>query len=187
MTETALMADIDVNLKVLQALNALGLRVAVDDFGTGYSSLAQLTRLPVEVLKIDRAFVDGIGRKQQDVTLIRAIIGLGKALGLKLVAEGVESGEQLQTLRQLGCDLIQGYLFHRPMPLDALQSVVEHSLSAARDAAQPCPQGEGAPSRGDGGRRRRGGRREDVASWTPLPAASGFLPPVQACLRGLFI
>ncbi|MGD1824749.1 Signal transduction histidine kinase NtrB, nitrogen specific [Chromobacterium violaceum] len=142
-TETALMADIDVNLKVLQALNALGLRVAVDDFGTGYSSLAQLTRLPVEVLKIDRAFVDGIGRKQQDVTLIRAIIGLGKALGLKLVAEGVESGEQLQTLRQLGCDLIQGYLFHRPMPLDALQSVVERSLSAARDAAQPCQQGEG--------------------------------------------
>ncbi|TAN46840.1 MAG: EAL domain-containing protein [Methylococcaceae bacterium] len=114
-TETALMADIEANLRVLNRLAELGLRVAVDDFGTGYSSLAQLIRLPVNVLKIDRAFVDGIEKQKECCTVIRAVIGLGKALNLKLVAEGVENSVQLQELRSNGCDLIQGYFFYRPL------------------------------------------------------------------------
>ncbi|WP_231879375.1 EAL domain-containing protein [Methylomonas koyamae] len=114
-TETSLMADIDNNLRVLQRLADLGMRVAVDDFGTGYSSLAQLTRLPVNVLKIDRAFVDGIETQSENRAVNRAIVGLARALGLKLVAEGVENIEQLLELRALGCDYIQGYLFHRPL------------------------------------------------------------------------
>jgi EAL domain-containing protein (putative c-di-GMP-specific phosphodiesterase class I) len=114
-TETSLMADVESNLRILRRLADLGLRVAVDDFGTGYSSLAQLTRLPVNVLKIDRAFVDGIDKSEESRTIIRAVIGLGRALGLKLVAEGVENGAQQRELCAYGCDLIQGYYFHRPL------------------------------------------------------------------------
>jgi diguanylate cyclase (GGDEF)-like protein/PAS domain S-box-containing protein len=114
-TESALMADVETNLRILRRLSDLGLRVAVDDFGTGYSSLAQLARLPVNVLKIDRAFVDGIDKSEESRTIIRAVIGLGRALGLKLVAEGVENGAQQRELCAYGCDLIQGYYFHRPL------------------------------------------------------------------------
>jgi diguanylate cyclase (GGDEF)-like protein len=114
-TETSLMADVEANLRILRQLADLGLRVAVDDFGTGYSSLAQLTRLPVDVLKIDRAFVDGIEKSEESRTVIRAVIGLGRALGMKLVAEGVENTVQLAELRAAGCDLIQGYHFYRPL------------------------------------------------------------------------
>jgi diguanylate cyclase (GGDEF)-like protein/PAS domain S-box-containing protein len=114
-TETSLMADVETNLRILRRLADLGLRVAVDDFGTGYSSLAQLTRLPVNVLKIDRAFVDGIDKSEESRTIIRAVIGLGRALGLKLVAEGVETGAQQRELCVYGCDFIQGYYFHRPL------------------------------------------------------------------------
>lgn len=114
-TETALMADVESNLRILRRLADLGLRVAVDDFGTGYSSLAQLTRLPVNVLKIDRAFVDGIEKNEESRTIIRAVIGIGRSLGLKLVAEGVETGAQQRELCTYGCDLIQGYYFHRPL------------------------------------------------------------------------
>ncbi len=115
-TETALMADVESNLRILRRLAEIGLRVAVDDFGTGYSSLAQLTRLPVNVLKIDRAFVDGLDKSEDSRTIIRAVIGLGRALGLTLVAEGVENGAQQRELCAYGCDLIQGYYFHRPLP-----------------------------------------------------------------------
>jgi len=114
-TETSLMADVEANLRVLRRLAELGLRVAVDDFGTGYSSLAQLTRLPVSVLKIDKSFIDGIEKQQESRTLVRAIIGLGQSLDLKLVAEGVETEVQLLELRKHGCDYVQGYFFHRPM------------------------------------------------------------------------
>jgi EAL domain-containing protein (putative c-di-GMP-specific phosphodiesterase class I) len=109
------MADVDTNLRVLRQLAALGLRVAVDDFGTGYSSLAQLTRMPVSVLKIDKAFIDGIENNAESRTVVRAIIGLGRALGLQLVAEGVENAAQLAELRSNGCDFIQGFMFYRPL------------------------------------------------------------------------
>jgi diguanylate cyclase (GGDEF)-like protein/PAS domain S-box-containing protein len=127
-TESALMADVETNLRVLRRLADLGLRVAVDDFGTGYSSLAQLTRLPVNVLKIDRAFVDGIDKSEESRTIIRAVIGLGRALGLKLVAEGVENGAQRRELCAYGCDLIQGYYFHRPLEAPVFVETFAHEL-----------------------------------------------------------
>lgn len=134
-TETALMADVEANLRVLHRLAALGLRVAVDDFGTGYSSLAQLTRLPVDVLKIDRAFIDGIEHRPESRTVVRAVIGLGHALGLKLVAEGVETAAQQLELCAYGCDFIQGYHFHRPMHEAALLATIEKEM---REGAAGC-------------------------------------------------
>ena len=125
-TETALMADVEANLKVLRRLAELGLRVAVDDFGTGYSSLAQLTRLPVNVLKIDRAFVDGIDKSDESRAIIRAVISLGRSLGLKLVAEGVENAEQLRELCMSDCDFVQGYFFYRPLEEAVFIDTVEH-------------------------------------------------------------
>ena len=129
-TETSLMADVEANLRILRRLAEFGLRVAVDDFGTGYSSLAQLARLPVNVLKIDRAFVDGLDKSAESRTIIRAVIGLGRALGLKLVAEGVENAAQRRELCGYGCDFIQGYYFHRPLEVERLIEAVE---SAALD------------------------------------------------------
>jgi EAL domain-containing protein (putative c-di-GMP-specific phosphodiesterase class I) len=137
-TETSLMADVDANLRVLRRLAALGLRVAVDDFGTGYSSLAQLTRMPVDVLKIDRAFVDGIDKSEESRTLIRAVIGLGRALGLKLVAEGVETAAQQRELCVYGCDFIQGYYFHRPQAEAAFIDTVERQPRGAAPG-MPAP------------------------------------------------
>ena len=127
-TETSLMADVETNLQVLRQLAHLGLRVAVDDFGTGYSSLAQLNRMPVSVLKIDKAFVDGVEQHANSRTVIRAIIGLGRSLGLKLVAEGVENEAQLTELRSHGCDFIQGYLCHRPLDAQTFVETMEREL-----------------------------------------------------------
>lgn len=130
-TETSLMADVETNLRVLRQLAELGLSVAVDDFGTGYSSLAQLTRMPVSVLKIDKAFIDGIESSVESRTVVRAVIGLGRALGMKLVAEGVENEAQLLELRSHGCDSIQGYLFYRPLDEQTFIETVTREL--ARD------------------------------------------------------
>ena len=115
-TETALMSDPAAGLKVLQDLRSLGVELAIDDFGTGYSSLSYLKRFPVDVLKIDRSFVDGLGDDPDDTAIVTAIISLGRALGLRLVAEGVETRRQLDELRRLGCDRAQGYMFARPRP-----------------------------------------------------------------------
>ena len=130
LTETALMADIENNIRVLRSLADMGFRVAIDDFGTGYSSLAQLTQLPVNVLKIDRAFVDGLGRQIESRAVVKAVIGLGRALGLKMVAEGVENEAQLLELRQFGCDYIQGYYFYHPLPEQQFIEAVEQDLKS---------------------------------------------------------
>lgn len=127
-TETALMADIDTNIRVLRSLADLGFRVAIDDFGTGYSSLAQLTKLPVNVLKIDRAFIDGLEKQSESRAVVKAVIGLGRALGLKMVAEGVENAAQLLELRNFGCDYIQGYYFFRPLQEQQFIQAVEDDL-----------------------------------------------------------
>lgn len=135
-TETSLMADVESNMLVLRQLAELGLRLAVDDFGTGYSSLAQLSRMPVSVLKIDKAFVDGVEHHADSLTIIRAIIGLGRSLGLKLVAEGVESEAQLLELRSNGCDYIQGYFCHRPLDGETFIETVERELSGVEVVEQ---------------------------------------------------
>lgn len=136
-TETSLMADVEANLRVLRQLADLGLRVAVDDFGTGYSSLSQLSRLPVNVLKIDRAFVDGIDKSPENRAIVQAIIGLGQSLNLKLVAEGVETLEQYQELDAYGCDLLQGYYFSRPLEPTAFAEVFEHREPECLHLASP--------------------------------------------------
>ena len=126
LTETVLMRDLDYATTILAQLREMGIRVAVDDFGTGYSSLAYLRRLAVNTLKIDRSFVSELD-EGQGVAIVKAVIGLAHSLGLEVVAEGVETMSQLETLRAQGCHLIQGYLFARPMSSRALAQ----SLSSA--------------------------------------------------------
>ncbi len=127
-TETSLMDDVDAAAERLAALRRLGVRVSVDDFGTGYSSLAYLQRLPVDVLKIDRSFVkdlDAEGPAREHAhALAQAITGLGHNLGLRVLAEGVETEAQLDALVVLGCDDVQGFLFSRPLPPDQLEAAV---------------------------------------------------------------
>jgi diguanylate cyclase (GGDEF)-like protein/PAS domain S-box-containing protein len=115
-TESALMQDAASALAVLRALKGLGVLLAIDDFGTGYSSLSYLQRFPLDLLKVDRSFVEGLGVSAEGDEIVSAIINLAHALGLEVVAEGVETATQLDVLRSLRCDFAQGFLFSRPMP-----------------------------------------------------------------------
>jgi diguanylate cyclase (GGDEF)-like protein/PAS domain S-box-containing protein len=119
-TESALSADPDAEASVLRQLRELGVHLAMDDFGTGNSSLTALRRFPFDVLKIDRSFVSGIGAGEEDSAIVAATISLGQALGLKTVAEGVETEAQAAFLVRNGCDELQGYLFGRPVPFSEL-------------------------------------------------------------------
>ncbi len=130
-TESALGADTEMMIGKLDQLKALGVRLAIDDFGTGYSSLSFLRRLPVDILKIDKSFVDGIAREPEEWALTTAIVKLATSLGKQTLAEGVELGEQLAHLRALNCELGQGYLFDRPLPA---AMVSERIAAAARRA-----------------------------------------------------
>ncbi len=118
LTETALLQDVDGAERRLRELRSVGIRIALDDFGTGYSSLGLLSKLPVDLLKIDRSFIRGLPHDLTSLTLTRSIIGLASAFGLVTVAEGVETAEQLRVLRQLGCDQSQGYFHCAPLPVD---------------------------------------------------------------------
>jgi EAL domain-containing protein (putative c-di-GMP-specific phosphodiesterase class I) len=117
-TETTVMADAAASLEVLEKLRGLGVELAIDDFGTGYSSLSYLKRFPVDVLKIDRSFVDGLGADPDDTAIVQAIMVLASTLGLRVTAEGVETETQLDELLRLGCSRVQGYLFARPESVD---------------------------------------------------------------------
>ncbi len=116
LTESILMRDVGETLQILAGLKRLGLCIAVDDFGTGYSSLNYLKQFPIDVLKIDRSFVDGLPEGEQDAQIARAIIAMAHSLNLAVIAEGVETQAQLDFLREHGCDQVQGYLFGKPMP-----------------------------------------------------------------------
>ena len=129
-TETALMEDSDIPGIVLEQLKAQGTRLILDDFGTGYSSLSYLQRLPVDVLKLDRSFIAHLGEQAQDAQIVAAVVHMAKALELAVVAEGVETPEQLAALQRLGCDLAQGYYFAKPMPADAMTALLELSRSS---------------------------------------------------------
>jgi EAL domain-containing protein (putative c-di-GMP-specific phosphodiesterase class I) len=117
-TESLIMEDPDAAVVRCGALRSLGVGIDIDDFGTGYSSLSYLRRFPVDALKIDRSFVGGMDGRTEDLEIVRAILSLAAALGIMTVAEGVETPEQLEHLRQLGCELGQGYWFARPAEAD---------------------------------------------------------------------
>jgi len=121
-TESAVMDDPAHALTTLERLHGLGLRLSIDDFGTGYSSLAYLKRMPVDEIKIDRSFVMGMAEDRDDETIVRSTIDLGHNMGLKVVAEGVENQQVLERLRELGCDLVQGYLLSRPLSPQQLEA-----------------------------------------------------------------
>jgi diguanylate cyclase (GGDEF)-like protein len=132
-TETVIMRDAEVNTKRLQQLKRLGVRVAVDDFGTGHSSLAYLREFPVDVLKIDRSFIVGIAESKESASIVHILMQLGKTLGLKTLAEGIEDEAQLRILLREGCDYGQGFLFRRPLAAEALADLLD------RDAPQREP------------------------------------------------
>ncbi|OFZ67351.1 MAG: hypothetical protein A2V79_07660 [Betaproteobacteria bacterium RBG_16_56_24] len=124
LTETTLMTNADENIETLNKLNAMGVRIAIDDFGTGYSSLNYLKRLPVDILKIDRSFVSGVTDSRDDAAIVEAIIAMARSLRLTVVAEGVETVEQLKFLQMNNCDEIQGYYFSRPLPVAQFEQLM---------------------------------------------------------------
>jgi EAL domain-containing protein (putative c-di-GMP-specific phosphodiesterase class I) len=127
-TETALMTNPRAALTVLTSLADLQCKLSLDDFGTGYSSLAYLQSLPIHELKIDRSFVMSMERAKTAAALVRSIINLGHSVGLAVVAEGVESQEAYDALRELGCEQVQGYFVGRPMPPEALDEWLNHNV-----------------------------------------------------------
>jgi diguanylate cyclase (GGDEF)-like protein len=114
-TESVIMEDVEYAIDLLEHLKKLGIRVALDDFGTGYSSLEALRRFPLDALKIDKVFVDGVSKSQQDMAVVQLVIDLAHAVGIQAIAEGVETVEQLTQLRNMGCDQAQGYYFWKPL------------------------------------------------------------------------
>jgi EAL domain-containing protein (putative c-di-GMP-specific phosphodiesterase class I) len=123
-TESALVDDAASTLSTLNSLKELGVRLALDDFGTGYSSLTYVRRFPIDTLKIDRSFIDGIVGSTEDEAIVTAVLSMGRALGVHVVAEGVETEEQAARLRTLGCKLAQGYLFSRPVAPEAVRALL---------------------------------------------------------------
>jgi len=120
-TESLIMQDIEANIKKLHIIREMGVEVAIDDFGTGYSSLSYIAKLPVHVLKIDRAFIINMTTNADDLSIVSAIISLAHSLNLRVVAEGVETHEQAKLLRLLKCDEIQGFLFSPGIPVAQIE------------------------------------------------------------------
>lgn len=147
-TEASVIADIGTALQTVRRLKALGVGLALDDFGTGYSSLAYLKRFPFDVVKIDKSFIDGLGRDAEDAAIIQAVVDLANALGMSVVAEGVETASQRGELARLGCDLGQGFLWR--------EAVEPHEISRLRRIWTPPPTSVGT-------RPRDTGRRQDEA------------------------
>lgn len=124
-TESGIMDNLMDSIKTLSGLKELGMTIYIDDFGTGYSSLNYLKRLPIDALKIDKSFIDNVLEDVNDSAIVKAVIGIARSLSLRVVAEGVETVEQLEFLRQNGCDEIQGYLLSRPLPCEALPEFIK--------------------------------------------------------------
>jgi len=134
-TETVLIEDTETALETLEKLKTLGVSLVLDDFGTGYSSLGYVKRFPIDVLKIDRSFVEKLGRGGEDDAIVNAVLSMGQALGLQVVAEGVETCDQARQLQSMGCSQAQGFLFARPLTGDAAIELIRSG---------PLPKGQGA-------------------------------------------
>ncbi|HEY5801584.1 MAG TPA: EAL domain-containing protein, partial [Burkholderiaceae bacterium] len=135
LTETSLMSNVEDTIAALRNLKALGIRISIDDFGTGYSSLAYLKRFPIDTIKIDRAFIRDVTTDPDDAAIVLAIINMAHSLKLDVIAEGVETEQQLDYLRQHGCDQIQGYYFSRPVPAAMLEQIIERENKLLLQAA----------------------------------------------------
>lgn len=137
-TETTAMSDADASMAVLQQLSDMGVDLSIDDFGTGYSSLMYLKRLPANELKIDRGFVNDLEHDSDDAAIVSAIVALGQALGLRIVAEGVETDTQQRFLTTLGCDALQGYLLGHPQPAGQFMVQIHQSQQTQNDSSRPA-------------------------------------------------
>ena len=191
-TESVLMEEAHAPVTVLASLREYGLRLMLDDFGTGYSSLAYLKRFPLDVLKIDRSFVAGLGRDDEDSAIVAAIVQMARTLGLTVVAEGVERPEQLERLRELDCDRAQGRLIAEPMPAaevgaadgrraqrrelrifdghnDALSRIAGSGPGRARPGSSPATATATSTCRG----RRAAGSPAAASPSSPCPPAGG--------------
>ena len=129
-TETAVVDNMKMALEITRQLRQAGVRIAVDDFGTGYATLSQLLSLKLDRIKIDRSFVDRLGKDKESTTIVRAVLGLASEFNLETTAEGIENDEQLASLRAEGCLEGQGYLFGKAVPANDVQSLLEsHKLT----------------------------------------------------------
>jgi diguanylate cyclase (GGDEF)-like protein/PAS domain S-box-containing protein len=141
LTESSIMKDPEVAIEKLHELKLMGIKVAVDDFGTGYSSLNYLKRFPIDTLKIDKSFVSDVCKDPHDTAIVRAIINLGHALDLTVIAEGVETKEQLQYLSALECDVVQGFLFSKALPVAVFEELLveQRRVTSGRDVSATTP------------------------------------------------
>jgi EAL domain-containing protein (putative c-di-GMP-specific phosphodiesterase class I) len=144
-TESALMHDVAGAWAMLRQAKDRGITLALDDFGTGYSSLNHLRRFNLDYLKIDKSFVDGLGQSQADTAIIEHVIGLSHALGLKVVAEGIEQEAQYQELRRLGCDFAQGFFFSRGQPAEVITRLLRIAAAPSHPAFDAAIDGVVAP------------------------------------------
>ena len=133
-TESVMMQDMELSIARLSDLKALGVQLAIDDFGTGYSSLNYVRRFPVDILKVDKSFIDGVSESGESSALTAAVIELAGILNLKPVAEGIERADQLERLLELHCDLGQGFLFAKPLPPDELKLMLAERKQMAAEA-----------------------------------------------------
>jgi len=138
-TETSLMEDQPTMLDKLEALRRAGVRLALDDFGTGYSFLRYLRRSPVDTLKIDQAFIGGITERSKDSGIVQTVIDMAKKLNLRVVAEGIETEQQAEQLRAMGCDYGQGFFFSRPMPPEHIPALLRSSRWSGRMTSRKRP------------------------------------------------
>jgi EAL domain-containing protein (putative c-di-GMP-specific phosphodiesterase class I) len=127
-TESVLLQDSEATLAALHKLRSFGVKISMDDFGTGYSSLSYLRSFPFDKIKIDRSFVHELATREDSMAIVRAVTGLGKSLGISIVAEGVETKEQLGLLRTEGCTEVQGFLFSRPRPAQDVEAMLSYGL-----------------------------------------------------------
>ncbi|HSW51547.1 MAG TPA: bifunctional diguanylate cyclase/phosphodiesterase, partial [Bryobacteraceae bacterium] len=132
LTESMVMRDLDESARQMDRLRALGVGISIDDFGTGYSSLSYLWRLPIDTLKIDRSFLKEIDRDADTIPLVRAIVALAHGLGLRVVAEGIETRQQLEALRDAGCDIFQGFFLGEPAPPNAVERLLAEAGAVLR-------------------------------------------------------
>jgi EAL domain-containing protein (putative c-di-GMP-specific phosphodiesterase class I) len=140
-TESMMMREPEEAVALLRSLKMIGVRLTIDDFGTGYSSLAYLKRLPIDCVKIDASFVRGIPVDASDVAITETIIAMSRNLGLKVVAEGVETHDQARFLEQAGCDEMQGFYFSKPLPADGLAVYLRQEQSPGEGAAREAQRG----------------------------------------------